>query len=180
MFHGTGDKTGMEEHKVNLKRYFDMVDKGLHPVFNNVPGPVVLAGVDYLLPIYREANQSAELIEAEIHGNQEHRPIEELHREAWEKIAPKFDKREKETLERFRELNAKGVASSIISEINDAAEAGRVETLLISMDGTPPTGKDGEKVNEAAIATLLKSGEVCTLDPEMMLSEAPAAAIFRY
>lgn len=180
MFHGTGDQTGMEEHKVNLKRYFDMVDKALHPVFNNVPGPVVLAGVDYLLPIYREANQSAELVEAEIHGNQEHRPLEELHKEAWEKIAPRFDQREQETMDRFKELNAKGGASSIISEINEAAESGRVDTLLVSMAGAAPTSQSLEKVNEAAIATLLKSGEVCVLEPEMMLSEAPAAAIFRY
>lgn len=51
MFHGQG--AGNDEQKDNILRYFLQVNKGLQDLLKNQQVPLVLAGVDYLLPIYK-------------------------------------------------------------------------------------------------------------------------------
>lgn len=185
MYHGTGDGTGMEEHKTDLKRFFDKVDAALASTFKNSKAPVVLAGVEYLLPIYREANTSATILEGEIHGNQEHRTPKEIHTDAWPHAEPFFEKSEKEAKLRFQELASKDQATDDIKDILLAAENGRVDTLFITHnDGRNGTGKELAALNgslsRAAIETLSKSGTVYSPTPENMPSKEPVAAIFRY
>ena len=52
VFHGTGETAVKGE----LARYFRAIDRGLHDHLRDSRAPLILAGVDYLLPIYREVN----------------------------------------------------------------------------------------------------------------------------
>ena len=64
VFHGQGVQSD-EEDKKNILRYFQYVDKGLSALFDDTTIPMVLAGVDYLLPIYHEANTYNGLLKKE-------------------------------------------------------------------------------------------------------------------
>ena len=51
LFHGQG--AGADDSKKEIQRYFRAVDSGVRNLIGNRRGPVVLATVDYLRPIYR-------------------------------------------------------------------------------------------------------------------------------
>ncbi|HVL39000.1 MAG TPA: hypothetical protein VM328_06375, partial [Fimbriimonadaceae bacterium] len=134
MFFGAGDEGNMERQKVDFKRYFDKVDAALAPTLKKHPAPVVLAGVAYLLPIYRKANTSATLLEGEVHGNQDRTTPEEIHQAAWEIAAPHFEEVGEASVARFHQLLGTGLASEDETAIAEAATAGRVDTLFVSHD----------------------------------------------
>lgn len=177
MFYGSGDEGNMEQLKVDYKRYFDKVDAALAPLFKRQPAPVILAGVGYLLPIYRQANTSAKLLEAEIHGNKDRATAEDLHQASWEAVAPHFDAENAATLDRFHAQFGTGLASADMPEMTEAAQAGRVDTLLVSQSVQP---ENRAPSNTLAIETLQKGGHVVTLPAEKMPNGACVAAIYRY
>jgi len=104
MFHGQGVQAD-EQDKENILRYFKLVDNGLSGLLSGVTIPMVLAGVDYLHPIYRQANTYPNLLEEGLKGNPEELDGRELHQSAWELVEPIFVKDQKEALERFEQLH---------------------------------------------------------------------------
>ena len=66
VFHGQG--VGTDDEKEQLLRYFQQIDRGLHALLKDEQAPLVLAGVAYLFPLYREANTYPHLLEECVHG----------------------------------------------------------------------------------------------------------------
>src|SRR5690606_17249664 len=66
----------------DLKEFFRQVDSGARTVVPDDKKPVVLAGVDYLHPLYRAVSGLNVLAEG-IVGNPEELSAAELHRRAW-------------------------------------------------------------------------------------------------
>jgi len=177
MYFGTGDEGNMERQKVDYKRYFDKVDAALAPTLKRHPAPVVLAGVAYLLPIYRKANTCANLLDGEVHGNQDRTTLENIHQSAWDIAATLFEGVTKESVSHFHQLLGTGLASADEGVIAEAANAGRVKTLFVS-HGLAEEEVQG--VNATAIQTLSKGGSIMALQPDAMPSEQTMAATFRY
>ena len=82
-FHGQGGGSD-ESAKQELLRYFHLVSDGLTEFLQADQAPLVLAGVEYLLPIYKEANTYPNLIDTVIKGNPDLLSADELHKSAWE------------------------------------------------------------------------------------------------
>jgi len=53
IFYGQG--VGHDDSKDHLLRYFQQINKGLHELLKDESVPLVLAGVEYLFPIYHQA-----------------------------------------------------------------------------------------------------------------------------
>ncbi len=70
MFHGQG--SGAEEQETGIEHYLNLVDSGLKKIFRGQQAPLVLAGVDYLLPIYRKVSEYAHIMPEGITGSPEH------------------------------------------------------------------------------------------------------------
>ena len=66
------------------------VDHAVRQALSNGSAPLLLAGIAYLLPIYREANTYPQLIEEDITVNPDDLPLNELHAQAWAIVAPRF------------------------------------------------------------------------------------------
>ena len=86
-FHGQGGGSD-ESSKNELLRYFHIVSDGLTEFLQEDRRPLVLAGVEYLLPIYTEANTYLNLIDTVIKGNPDLLSADELHKSAWDIIEP--------------------------------------------------------------------------------------------
>ncbi len=69
IYHGHG--AGTIDNKDEIKRFFDQIDNGLTSVLQAEKTPLILAGVEYLLPIYHQANSYGSLLESGIIGNPE-------------------------------------------------------------------------------------------------------------
>ena len=90
IFHGQGARDGTVVKQEAL-RYFQQVDHAVRQALRNASAPLLLAGIAYLLPIYRAANTYPQLIEEDIAVNPDDLPLDELHAQAWAIVAPRFD-----------------------------------------------------------------------------------------
>lgn len=179
---GSGNLSRMEKHKADYKQYFKAVNDALESAFRRYPAPVVLAGVAYLLPIYRSVNTIAEILDGEVHGNKDRTAPSEIHKAAWDVAAKHFALAAKDTRESFEYALSQGTASSNPIEIASAARDGRVAQLFVSTGGDNgvPSALKSSKINEAALSTLNKGGAVFALAPQDMPLDLPMAATFRY
>jgi hypothetical protein len=197
IFHGQG--VGVDDVKPNILRYFRMVNQGLHALLHNQNAPLVLAGVEYLHPIYREANDYPHLIEQGIEGSPDRWNAQELHKQAWQIVEPLFIKSQQEARDRYQQFagseNGKGLND--LKKIIRAAMRGQVDTLFVVTDQQQwgqfdpetdsiqlhkePQAYDEDLLDLAAVQTILNRGTVYALKAEEMPEpSSPIAAILRY
>jgi hypothetical protein len=191
IFHGHGP----DDPKDDILRYFRQIDRGVQELLKGSQAPLVLVGVDYLLPIYREASRYPHTIEEGVTGNPESLRPEDLHERAWDAVRPRFSEAQQNAAARYRQLAGTGQTSRDVREIVAAAYYGRVETLFVASGAQqwgvfdPDTGEvdlheglGGEDLLDfAAIQTVLQQGTVYVTHPENMPTEdATAASVFRY
>lgn len=196
MFHGQGP--GDEEQEDRIEGYLNLVDAALKEIFREKQEPLILAGVDYLLPIYHKVSEYANIMKEGITGSHEHLRPEELQEQAWPIVEPYFRQEMETVVEQYRQLAATGKATDSIEEIVTAAFYGRVDKLLLVVDTqvwgifNPDTGNvvhyqeaqskedDLALLDFAAMQTLQKDGNVYALSQMEMPTNSPIAAVLRY
>jgi hypothetical protein len=156
----------------------------------------VLAGVNYLLPIYQEANTYNFIVEEGIQHNTKERTAQELHAEAWAIVEPLFQADQQKAIDYYHESIAAGKGSNDLDEVIQGAFYGRVEQLFVPV-GVQKWGHfdpdsmeierhneaqpgDEDLLNAAAIQTIFHGGTVYAVEPGAVPDEAPVAAVFRY
>lgn len=196
MFHGQGP--GEEDQKVWIEQYLNLVDAGLKEIFREQQAPLVLAGVDYLLPIYRKVSEYANIMPEGITGSPEYLRPEELQEQAWPLVEAYFRQETEKTAEQYHQLADTDKATDNIEEIVVSAFNGRVDKLILSVEDQVwgsfdhDTGKvildpegQGKQDNLAlldfaAMQTLQNGGTVYALSQDEMPTDSPSAAVFRY
>jgi hypothetical protein len=192
IFHGHG--VGIDDSKEELLHYFQKIDRGLHTLLNEENAPLVLAAVDYLQPIYRQANTYPHLLENGIDGNPDRLSAKELHARSWRLVKPHFEEPQKRATAQYRQLAGTSHASGDLKAVVAAAYTGHVETLFVAMDRhvwgvfDPFTGRvekheqalfgDVDLLDLAAAHTLAHSRTVYALPPGNVPSATDVAAIF--
>ena len=193
-FHGHGTRS--QDNKQELREFFRLVDKGVREIMREDYAPLVLAGVDYYFPLYREANTHPQLLETGVSGNPEGRRPEELLAEAWKVFEPVVRKARQDAANIYEENANTTRASNNPREVVPAAFQGRVEQLFVAV-GKQQWGSFNEKtqkvrisrnhrtgdrdlLNRAAIETYLQGGSVYAVDPEQVPGGNKLAAVFRY
>lgn len=194
VFHGQG--VG-DVAKKNILHFFQQIDRGLHhEMLKEENAPLVVAGVNYLHSIYKEANTYQHLFDRGIDGNPEGLAAEELHKRAWTLVQPHFDQKQAEAISRYKQLVGSGHTSSIIGEIVPSAYSGMVESLFVALGqqkwGTFDSGSNTIRLHEkaepgdedlldfAAAHTLIHRGVVYTVKAEQIPDGLPLAAVFRH
>ncbi len=196
MFYGTGDSD--PDVKNAILRYFQAVDKGVRDKLKEDLSPLVLAAVDFLIPIYRKASKYPGIVESSVKGNPDSISADELNEKAWEIIKPHFQKAREESAAKYRSLRDTGskLATNDLKDIVRAAYHGRVESLFVPVGvykwGRFDPGDDGVHLHEkekpgdqdlldfAAVHCFLNKGAVFAVRPDSMPDETAIAAVFRY
>jgi hypothetical protein len=194
IFHGQG--VGTDEAKDDILRYFQRIDRVLHELLRDETAPLVLAGVEYLLPMYQRANSYPHLLKQGIVGNPDKLKAQTLREQAWALVEPYLLQEQQHAAVHYRDLARTFRTSRNISEIVPAAYYGRVASLFVSRDqeqwGTfdPATGAlqvheqaqpgDKDLLDLAATQTLLHDGAIYAVELAKMPDEVPLAAVFRY
>ncbi|MDO8687222.1 MAG: hypothetical protein Q7K41_01400, partial [Dehalococcoidales bacterium] len=180
----TGQGVG-DVAKKNILHFFQQIDRGLHhEILKEENAPLVVAGVNYLHPIYKEANTYQHLFDKGIDGNPEGLTSEELHKRAWTLVQPHFDQKQAEAISEYRQLIGSGHTSDSIGEIVPNAYSGLVEMLFVApgrqkwgtFDSSSNTVRLHEKeepndedlLDFAAANTLIHRGAVYTVKPEQI------------
>jgi hypothetical protein len=76
-----------ETDKQMLLEYFRRIDRYLHAFLNQHGRPLIIAGVNSLLPIYRKVNTYPGLLKDGITGNQEYTDTYSLKQKAWNVVS---------------------------------------------------------------------------------------------
>lgn len=194
LFQGHG--VGIDDAKTDILRYFRQVDQGLKRLLKDEQAPLALAGVEYLLPIYREANTYKHLVDQGVGGNPEGLSSQELRDRAWTVVEPRFLKARQDAVARYRRLAGTARASDDLSSVVSAAYHGLIEELFVAV-GVQKWGVfdatasrvysheeaqpgDEDLLDFAAVHTLLRGGTAYAVAPQEMPARTPLAAVFRY
>lgn len=193
-FHG--QTLGAEHRKKEILEHFQRLDRAINKTLAGEQSPLVLAAVDYLHPIYREANTYPYLVEPGVQGNPEGVSCDTLHRLGWTVVEPYFLKKYREGVSRYEEVRGTPRGSSELRDIVSAAYYGRVHSLFVALSlqtwGSfdPGTGEvkvltrgqpgAGDLLDFSAAHTLLNRGAVYVVKPEDVPENNTVAAIFRY
>ncbi len=94
----------------------------------------------------------------------------------------------RDLIERVKQRESTGTASTDVDDILASLVAGRVEHLLVHDDGTDDEVTDaavgevpaGARIVDAAIATALRSGADVTVIPKVAMLNGPVAALYRW
>lgn len=195
IFFGHGGDAYLDK-KANIHRYFQHVNKGLQNILQHEKAPLVLAGVEYLHPIFKETSSYPNLLDEGIKGNPDNLEPEELHQAGWNIAENYFEQARQQAVDRYHMLLNRGNASKDIREIVPAAYYGRVDTLFVAtgrqqwgsfdpntntidLHGEAEPG-DEDMLDSAAVQTLLHDGTVYALSIDNMPDGVLLAAVFRY
>jgi hypothetical protein len=195
VFHGHDPE---DEEKTNILRFFRAVNEGLNTMLEDKNIPMVLAGVEYLLSIYREASTYQNILRESVTGNPDRENLKELHGQAWKIVRPIFEESQKKAFEKYEQLNGQknGLATSDVPTAVKAAKFGQVETLFVPLGvqkwgrydaqtnkvvmESGPSAENEDLLDLAAAETILNSGQVFAVPREQLPGNGDLAAILRY
>jgi hypothetical protein len=175
---GTGSEREIDDERVF--HFFRIVDKGLHHALNGMP--LLLAGVEYEVAVYRHAAKYPHILEGRLEGDLSLRSLAEIGQLALERAKTDSWREGKEALTQFREMANRERTLSGVRRVFEAAKQGRVAKLILAegaeFKSDSPTHQD--LINSAAILTIVNGGQIYVLPESLMAKQAPAAAVLRY
>ena len=194
-FHGHGE--GQLDDKANLGIYFQEVDRTLFAeVLHDKNLPLVLAGVEYLIPIYKGVSRYQHIAEEAITGSQEHESQLVLFNKARQILEPYFEQETKKSLQNYYNQIATPLTSSMPEKVIPASFYSQISDLFIckgehiwgkfNMDENKlevhAEKQEGDEclLNMAAAQTYINGGAVYLLEKEQMPKESIIAAFMRF
>jgi hypothetical protein len=201
---GPGEVT-YHNHNQNMEKafllaeYFRNINGGIMKIIGHDNAPLVVAGVEYFHPIYREANTYPHLCKEGLAGSFDRTNPQEMHQLSRNIVTPLFAAPLKRRAEQFQNLTGSDRISIDVKEILKHASTGRVEALFVSKD-INVWGKFDEQDLEVAVHSEFQDNDECLLNKasvkalenggEVYVSEnsrlsdiaidVPIAAILRY
>jgi hypothetical protein len=193
-FHGQG---GVKDtHKDDLMSFFRLVDEAIMPVLNNETHPLILAGVDYLLPIFRKTCHYKHLVKPQLEGNCDHLRAREVHTRVWPLVEPLLSHGVKQAAAKYSGLAGTEKVTNDPRKVLSAACNGRIETLFIALDRhiwgeCDPMGHvlelhdeqqsgDQDLIDLALVQTLQYGGRIYAVSADEMPTAEPLAAVMRF
>ncbi|MCO5723252.1 baeRF3 domain-containing protein [Robiginitalea marina] len=194
-YHGHAEAD--RDRKNEIERYFRSVDKGLRPILDADPAPMLLASQEYLASLYREVTSFDQVMEEPVITNLSEVSDSELWERALAALEPVFEQEGKEKWARFEEFLGTGRASAQMDRVLRAAVEGKVDTLFIAPEAEAwgtyeeetatltreehPDAFSPSLLNKAVVLTLNQGGRVYVA-PEAGLPKGAGAAmaLFRY
>ncbi len=194
VFHGQGRPDDKKEAEINT--FLRLVDGGVTAILESKRTPLVLAGVEYLISMYRESSGHQNILEGGVIGNPDDLTIADLHREAWALVEPTLRTELAEAAKVFASSSGTNRASKNLKEVVLAAVDGRNATLFVALGEQvwgaldPETRRieqhaerrvgDHDLLDLAAVQSLIRGACVYTVPPNEVPGGGVVAAVFRY
>jgi len=195
MHHGDGGK--QDAAQADAERFFRAVDRAVLEHHSQPSGlPLILAALPEHQHLFRRISHNPFLIAGGITINPVTLPIDELRKRAWQVVEPEYQATLATLAEEFAGAKSKGLGSDDLTQVAQAAAAGRVATLLIESDrqiAGPLDGATGRvetaDLSDPQVGDTLDDlgelvekmgGRVLVIPPERMPSHTGLAATYRY
>ena len=133
MHHGHGGKK--DEVDKDAERFFNIIARTIHEKYSKPTGwPLILAALPEHHSLFQKLSRNPLLLQKGIHVNPASISIDKLVKLAWEVLEPVYLQKLKDLVEKFEQAKANNSGSDNVKEVVEAAEAGRVDTILIEKD----------------------------------------------
>lgn len=196
MHHGHGGKKG--EVDKDAERFFRVIANTIYDNYSKPSGlPLILAALPEHHSLFQKVNKNPFLLPTSITVNTESISTDKLIKLAWEVMEPDYLRKLESLAHKFEQAKANGLGSDNIEEVVEAAEAGRVDKLLVEADrviaerlrnkntgtfkqadSTQP--KLDDLLDDIGELVTRMGGKVMVIPPEKMPAKTGLAAIFRY
>lgn len=194
IFHGQGG--GEETNEREFENYLNMVENEVTAIMRKREDPLILAGIDETVALYKKVNKYNRLADDSVKTNPDPLSDQQINKKGWALIKTWLLKRMYDDIERFSHLIGSDKQSDNLTQVVQAAHYGKIDTLFVPI-GVQSWGRfdadqdrvhhstkqhDGQHdlINIAAIQTLQKGGDVYALKKQEMPHKTAIAAIFRY
>jgi len=184
-----------ELKKRDTQAFFQMAEREFRSIIGKDRDPVIVAGVNTLIPIYRKVNRDPDLVSEFIAGSPSMWTTQELQDKSNEILGKLFENERDHTLNEFGEAEPKGKASVELPKIIQAAHSGQIRQLIIADDlnlwgsfdakngdvhlNSQKIGAEDDVLDDLAEIVLTRGGRVMTLPVAQMPHSEPVAAIFK-
>jgi hypothetical protein len=190
-----GTSSEREDKDEYLAHFYRQIDRGLNDALRGQTDPVVLAGVEYEIALYRSLSKFPRLAQECVEGAPNSLKAGEMHARAIDAIHRCYDRKVDEALAEYNH-KVGGGGTNRLKDVVTAAHDGRVLTLLVS-DSLQTTGvfdeathtvkgretgtaEDEDLVNDAVVQTILHAGQIYVAPNGKMPHGSPVAAIYRF
>ena len=196
MYHGHGG--GKDTGDVERLKFFRLID-GMVCYDVDTSLPLILAGTDSEVSEYRAISSHPNITTGYVEGSYDHDDTIKLHRKAAEIMSQEVIEQDHQmALDRFERLRGEspGRVAAYMEDLQDAAENGRVGTLLVGMSRKTrdtvrdnmqpvpklvfPTEEDGRTLDQVVRQVFTKRGEIVNVSQDQMPEHKLALAINRY
>ena len=193
---GQANQDDYEENQ--LTKYLKQVDNLICQIERKENIPLILAGVEYIIPIYKGISKYPYIVDEFIKGNPEILSGEELRDMAWKIVEPIFTEDQRVAEAKFDQFSGQKnkLFSTKLNRIIPAAYSGQIESLFIA-DGMEQWGRfdhnnnkielyeeenigDEDLLEYASILTLSRGGKVFAVEQENVPDGGLVAAVLRY
>ncbi len=193
VFHGQGGHP--DTIKEESSEYFRLVDEALRPILRQTPWPVILAGVDYEVAIYRAASDDVHIAEEFLRGGFDYVADQQLYAQALPIARRIYSAERQQAFSKYRTLLDRNRTSDDTEEIISAAHEGKIDTVFVDSSTELFGGYDPEKksieilpkrdpmndlVELTVTQTLQHGGAVYPTTSDEMPEGSPMCAILRY
>ncbi len=196
MHHGHGGKKDQVDK--DAERFFRVIANTIYDNYSKPTGlPLILAALPEHHSLFQKVNKNPLLLPNSIAVNPESITTDKLIKLAWEIMEPDYLLKLESLAHKFEQAKANGLGSDNIEEVIEAAEVGRVDTILIEADrviaerlrnkntgrfkqadSTQP--KLDDLLDDIGELVTRMGGKVMVIPPEKMPAKTGLAAIFRY
>jgi len=196
MHHGQGGKK--DEVDSDAERFFRVVSASVYDRYSKQGAlPLLLAALPEHHNLFNQVNRNPFVLPRGIEINPQSVSIEKLAQVSWEAMRSVYAKKLETLVGKFNQARSGGLGSDHIDEVIEAAEAGRVDILLIEAhrviasrlrnkvtgtfemtDVTQPVLDD--QLDHVGELVTKMGGSVVIIPKEQMPSKTGIAAIFRY
>lgn len=195
MRHGHGGKS--DEKDKDAERFFRVVDRAITEQHSQPSDlPLILAALPLHHNLFHKVSQNPLLVAEGIKFYPDSLSKEELRAEAWRVIEPRYQQRLNSLIEEFKQAQSNGRASDDLSQIAQAAVAGRISILLVEADRLIPgqLNHDTGQIQRADLSNphiddllddigevvLKNNGQMVVIPAGQMPTQTGLAAIYRY
>jgi hypothetical protein len=155
------------------------VERGVTTLLRPNGEPLILAGVEYDVAIYRQLNTYPHLLEQAIDGSPDGQTARHLHDRAWEIVSQYPSEPLKKALADYGNSSGAALLLGDATAIGNAAVDGRVAGLFL-LENAGTSGQPDDPLNMAALETVLHGGWAFELSVADMPAKDSATALLRF
>ena len=195
MHHGHGARK--DEIDRDAERFFRAIDRAILEHHSRPSGlPLLLAALPEHHSLFRQVSHNPFLMAASLEIHPDALPIDALRDRAWRAVEPQYLARLAGLVEAFGEARSKGRGTDELTQVAEAAMAGRVATLLIEAERQVPGRVDAatgrialddlahpevdDLLDDLGELVLKMGGQIVVVPAERMPTPTGLAAIYRF